>query len=250
MERRQPIRPRAEAIELIECYIRRQDLAPHGKLPGEREMCEMWDLNRTTLRNAIKRLIEEGKLYSLKGSGTYVARPKLERNLQDAKSTTESVRGAGHMLRSRVLDVQVIEANKYISRKLQVPLGHKIFYLRRLRIMDNAPYMIDNNYIDLECCPGIEEYDFNDESLYRVLSYQGAYPTKGQESVGITYATEDEAKYLQVEEGGYLFFLTGVTCNPEGRPIEFFKSVARADKVRFSSVLRRRGSESERSKTE
>ena len=53
----------------------------------------MWGLNRATLRAALRRLIELGRIYSLKGSGTYVAPPKLERNLQDAKSTTESVRG-------------------------------------------------------------------------------------------------------------------------------------------------------------
>ena len=203
MEQQKQIRPRDEAVEQIECYIRQHKLAPQGKLPAEREMCEMWDLNRTTLRSAIKRLTSEGKLYSLKGSGTYVAPPKLERRLQDVKSTTESVRGAGHLLRNLVLDVQVIEYNKYLSKKLEVPLGHKVFYLRRLRIMDGSPYAI------------------------------------GQESVGITYATEDEARHLEVKEGDYLFYLSGVTRDAEDRLIEYCKSVVRADKVRFSTVLRR-----------
>ena len=230
---------RAQAVEQIECYIRQHKLAPQGKLPAEREMCEMWDLNRTTLRSAIKRLTSEGKLYSLKGSGTYVAPPKLERRLQDVKSTTESVRGAGHLLRNLVLDVQVIEYNKYLSKKLEVPLGHKVFYLRRLRIMDGSPYAIECSYTNYELCRGIEEYDFTDESLYRVLGYYGIYPSHGQESVGITYATEDEARHLEVKEGDYLFYLSGVTRDAEDRLIEYCKSVVRADKVRFSTVLRR-----------
>ena len=239
MERRQQIRPRDEAVEQIECYIRSRDIAPYGKLPGEREMCEMWGINRTTLRSAIKRLIEEGKLYSRKGSGTYVAPPKLERNLQDAKSTTESVRGAGHSLRNRVLDIEVKQASSYEAEKLAIPEGKKVFHLRRLRIMDGVPYMIEASTINYECCPGIESYDFCDESLYRVLNYNGVYLTQGQESVGITYATEEEAKLLQVEEGAALFFIIGVCGTPQGKPVEYFKAVARADKVRFSSVLRR-----------
>ena len=93
MEEKTRVRHRDEAVELIECYLQRYDLAPHRKLPSEREMCDMWGLNRATLRTALRRLIELGRIYSLKGSGTYVAPPKLERNLQDAKSTTESVRG-------------------------------------------------------------------------------------------------------------------------------------------------------------
>lgn len=250
MEQRQRVRHRDEAVELIECYLQRHDLAPHGKLPGERELCEMWGLNRTTLRTAIRRLIEMGRLYSLKGSGTYVAPPKLERNLQDAKSTTESVRGAGHKLRTRVLETQIVEASTYVAEKLRIDPGKKVFYMRRLRIMDGVPYMIETNYVNLELCPRLPDYDFGDESLYRVLNYHRVYPSQGQEFVGITYATESEAKHLQVLEGGPLFFLTGVTEDYNGVPVEYFKSVARPDKVRFSSVLRKRKVNPERRKTE
>ena len=233
------IRHRDEAVELIECYLQRHDLAPHGKLPSEREMCEMWGLNRATLRAAIRRLIEMGRVYSLKGSGTYVAPPKLERNLQDAKSTTESVRGAGHKLVTRVLEAQIIKATQYVAEKMRIRPGQDIFYMRRLRIMDGVPYMVETNYVNLSLCPRLVEYDFNDESLYRVLNYHNIYPCQGTESVGITYATESEAKHLQIEAGGHLFFLTGITEDQNGTPVEYFKSVARPDKVRFSSVLRR-----------
>ena len=160
MEQKQRVRHREEAVELIECYLQANDIPPHGKLPAEWEMCEMWGLNRTTLRAAIRRLTEMGKLYSLKGSGTYVAPPKLERNLQDAKSTTESVRG--------------------------------------------------------------------------------------EESIGITYAAESEARQLCIEEGGSLFFLTGIVRDYNNIPVEFFKSVARPDMVRFSSILRKYRTEPER----
>lgn len=60
MEQEQRVRHRDEAVELIECYLRTNDIPPHGKLPTEREMCEMWGLNRTMLRAAIRRLTETG----------------------------------------------------------------------------------------------------------------------------------------------------------------------------------------------
>lgn len=46
MEQKQRVRHRDEAVEPIECYLRTNDIPPHGKLPAEREMCEMWGLNR------------------------------------------------------------------------------------------------------------------------------------------------------------------------------------------------------------
>ena len=69
----------------------------------------MWDLNRSTLRTAIRQLTEEGLIYSLQGSGTYVSPPKLERNLQDASSLTESVQRSGRVLSSVVLHADEIE---------------------------------------------------------------------------------------------------------------------------------------------
>ncbi len=42
MEQKQRVRHRDEAVELIECCLRTNDIPPHGKLPAEREMCEMW----------------------------------------------------------------------------------------------------------------------------------------------------------------------------------------------------------------
>lgn len=250
MEKMDRVRHRQDAMELIECYLQKNDVQPNGKLPAEREMCEMWGVNRSTLRAAIRQLTEMGKLYSLKGSGTYVAPPKLERNLQDVKSTTESVRSSGRQLRTRVLESEVILADQYISEKLQVPQDTKVLFMRRLRIMDGVPYTIETNYVNLSMCPQIVNHDFNNESLYRALSYYQIYVAQGQESVGITYATETEARTLQVEEGGALFFFTGIVRDQKGTSVEFFKSVARPDKVRFSSILRTAPVKLERSEKE
>ena len=239
-EEKSRVRHRDEAVELIECYLQHHDLAPHAKLPSEREMCDMWDLNRATLRAALRRLIELGRIYSLKGSGTYVAPPKLERNLQDAKSTTESVRGAGHKLRTTLLEQDVILANPIVAKTMGIPEGQRVLYLRRLRIMDGVPYMVETNYVNLQVCPRLLDYDFRDESLYRVLNYHNVFPCQGYESVGVTYATESEARHLQMEAGEPLYLLTGVANDQHGNAVEYFKSVARPDKVRFSSILRKR----------
>ena len=61
----------------------------------------------------------------------------------------------------------------------------------------------------------------------------------GREEVGITYITEEEAQRLNMEEGQPVFYLSGVSSDINDRPVEYFKSVVRADQVRFSSVLTR-----------
>jgi GntR family transcriptional regulator len=117
LEEKSRNRPRDEATEKIEAYIIKNKLEPHTKIPSERDLCEMWDFNRTTLRSAIKRLIVEGKLYQKMGSGTYVAEPKITRNLQDLKALSTLVKDYGHTLTSRVLSVDIIESNKQTTQK-------------------------------------------------------------------------------------------------------------------------------------
>ena len=46
--------------------------------------------------------------------------------------------------------------------------------------------------------------------------------------------------------GSSLFFLTGIARDYNNVPVEFFKSVARPDMVRFSSILRKYRTEPER----
>ena len=246
MERRREIRPRENAVEQIEWFIKSNHLKPHAKMPGEREMCEMWHVNRSTLRTAIKRLAEENYLYIIKGSGTYVAPPKLVRNLQDGKSTSESIRGTGHFLWTEVLNARVISCDKYLSQKLDMSQGEPVFYLRRLRMRDQFPLMIESSYLNMKYCQGIEKHNFNEESLYKVLKELGNELKDGQERIGITYATEEEAALLKVPEGQHMFFQRGHIKEADGKPIEYFKIVARADQLQFTSTLTMRTTLTER----
>lgn len=233
-------RPREEASEKIEVYIIKNQLKPHDKLPSERGMCAMWGFNRTTLRGAIQNLITLGKLYNKKGSGTYVAPYKLERNLQDLKPFSETVREENKILETKVISKRILESTKQISQKLKILLGHKVLELIRLRIVEGEPIMMEFSYVDYEKFHGLEERDFSKESLYKVIEEDyGIVIEKGSEKIGITYATEDEAELLQIEEGDPLYFLTGVVTDTQGVPVEYFKSVSRSDKMRFSSKLTR-----------
>ena len=130
--------------------------------------------------------------------------------------------------------------DEYIARKLQIKEGDKVFHLYRLRIRNNVPLMIENSYINYEQCEGLEAHNFAEESLYKVLGDLGILLTKGTEKVGITFATEEEAKLLKLEEGQYLYYQSGVVNDDRGVGIEFFRIMARPDQVQYTNVLTRR----------
>ena len=69
-----------------------------------------------------------------------MAAPKLERDLQDAMSVSEAVYLAGRVLETRLLDRQILKADRHVAQKLQLEEGSSVFYLRRLRVVTGCPH--------------------------------------------------------------------------------------------------------------
>ncbi|MCA9920164.1 MAG: PLP-dependent aminotransferase family protein, partial [Anaerolineales bacterium] len=53
-------------------------LPPHTKLPSTRDLAQIWDVSRNTLRNAFDQLIAEGYLEAIVGHGTFVVEQPVQ----------------------------------------------------------------------------------------------------------------------------------------------------------------------------
>jgi GntR family transcriptional regulator len=233
-------RPREEAVEFIEAYIIGNKLAAHNKLPSERNFCYTSGFNRSTLRNAINKLESDGLVYSRHGAGTFVAPPKLLRDLQNMESLSFSAARTQKELRTTQLYGRVLPCVKEIAQKLAILPVSPVFVLRRLRTLDNVPFMLETSYIDYTQCRGIEQYDFNRESLYKILEQKyGITADHGVEYLSITYAGFEESTLLNISVNQAVFFIEGISDTVQGRHIEYFESVTRSDMVQFTSNLRR-----------
>ncbi len=238
-------RPADAAEDKILVYIKSQALLAHSRLPSEREMCELWNVNRSTLRSAIARLTREGLLYSRRGAGTFVAGEKLVCDLQSFETVSQAVLKAGRRLDTEVVGTDIIECTKQLLPKLELPLGSRIFVLTRLRRADGVPFCLETAYIGLDGRPGLERHNYARESLYAVLREQcAANLHRGEEKLSVTFATAQEAEYLELEDNEPVFFLRGRTLGGDGRVVEYFKNITRPDMVRYTSVLTRDGKES------
>ncbi len=238
MKRKHPMSSRDFATELIESYILDNGLVADDRLPSERDMCAMWDLNRTTLRNAIQRLVDNGTLYCRTGSGTYVAPPKLVRNLQDVYGFSEAVRQAGRVPGSALVFAELREADKSVARKLRVMLGTEVFSLRRVRFIDGVPCSIETAVVNTARCKGIEGHDFERESLSDVLRWDyGIKIVSGDEKISVTTLDAVEAELLGMEEGHPAFYTSGITVAANGEPVEYYRIVALSEYIRYATEM-------------
>ena len=137
-----------------------------------------------------------------------------------------------------------VECDKQLSRRLHLVLGENAYRISRLRILNGQPTLIETAYIPAALAPGLEEHDLVTGSLFSVLREgYGLDLDHGEEKASITTATEEEAVQLGIAAGDPVFWIVSITQTPEGVPVEYCRTVARADKVELVSVLHRGESE-------
>lgn len=231
-------RPKELAIEYLESYILEHDLKAHDKLPPERELSQMWNMNRITLRNAIAFMETAGRLYSVQGRGTMIA-PRFVRTLQNLESFTKYASRYNKDPETRLLSFSTVECDKHLAQRFQRMLGEKLYRISRLRIIDGVPIMIENAFIPCDLAPGLEEHDLVKGSLFAILEdIYGLVMDHGEEKASITSVNAEEAEYLEIKADSPAFWIVSTTRDPEDRVLEYCRTVARVDVVEMTSVLR------------
>ena len=116
------VQPGMEAIEKIEDFIKVNRLKAHTRIPCEKDLCDLWGVSRSTLRQAIDELVENGVLYRVLNKGVYVAEPRYPRDMAGVDAMVRDLVDQGNRVSKQILTMNVIEASKQIARKLQVKL--------------------------------------------------------------------------------------------------------------------------------
>ena len=83
-----------DLVERIEEYIEQKGLKPGDKLPSERDFCDILKVSRMTARDALKKMCDEGILYSYHGGGTFVSTKKRKRDISLFRSKSHRPAGA------------------------------------------------------------------------------------------------------------------------------------------------------------
>jgi DNA-binding GntR family transcriptional regulator len=68
----------AEMADHLQLRIRLGDLPKDARLPGERELAEVYGVALGTARRAVEELRDRGLVITLPGKGTYVQQPPAE----------------------------------------------------------------------------------------------------------------------------------------------------------------------------
>lgn len=217
--------------------INNEEIGPGGMIPSERELMGSFGISRITAKKAIDDLVNEGYVYRIQGKGTFVKKDTLDQDLISITSCTQDIVKLGMVPSKRLLEAEVIEADKARMKKLQLSQGEKVYKVKRVYYANNEPINLTTTYLPCKTFPLIESYDFGTESIYNILENKyNTKITKAIRTIEAVLAVDEVARELRIKEGDPILLFRAVTyglINGREMPIETFKSFYRSDKFKF-----------------
>ena len=235
LDRSSPIPLYFQAARQIEAMITSGELGPGTRLDNEISLADQLGLSRPTMRRAIQELVDKGLLVRKRGVGTQVVHGKVTRPVE-LTSLFDDLARNNQNPRTTVLVNEVITADDHVAAQLEVPVGHTVLHLRRLRWANGEPLAILENYLP-DPLADLGEADFNERGLYQVMRSRGVHIKVAKQRIGARSATAEECELLTEKRGRPLLTMDRTTHDDSGRVVEWGHHVYRASQYSFEVTL-------------
>ena len=204
-------------------------------LPSETELCRLYLVSRTVVRQALGELEGEGLVLKVKGKGTYVTgRPLNTSFVQHSLGFYESMQRAGHAVGTRVITLQTEPCGVSLAKLLEIGVDEEVIHFDRVRSVDGVIVQVVRTVLPARLFPGLVELDMTDRSLYQVLAdTYGVRPSTGHRAIDATALSSEDAHYLQSTEGLPALRIESVTRSSEGVVFEYYVAVYRGHSFKF-----------------
>ena len=232
------IRVHEKVRQQIEQLIAEQGLAPGSKLPSETNLAGGLNVSRSTVRNALRTLEEEGKIERTPGRGTIVRRARLGQLTGRLTGFTEDMKLRGLKPTSRLVRAARMTPSAPVKALLQLDT-EPVWELRRVRCADDEPIAVETCYISCSLLNEEETGTLRTGSLYELLERRGRLPVTSEQSIEASLATPEDAILLNLGAGSPVMRFERLSFDALGHPVEFVVSSYRGDKYRMYVLLRK-----------
>jgi GntR family transcriptional regulator len=216
--------------------IRSGELRPGARIPSENDIIRHYEVSNTTARKVLQEIEKAGWVTRIKGRGTFVnSTGIINRSATKILSFTKNMRQAGLVPKTRLLDKRIIKSGKHTTVSGRTyAIKHPVCKITRLRLADDTTMMIEERYISMEFCPGIEKENL-EGSLYDL--YRERYKlqiSQIDQSLQAIIIPDEMNAHFDVNQSIPGLQVHGVTCCGRELVLEIEDSIYRGDRYHFS----------------
>ena len=235
LERSGPIPLYFQIAQRIEKAIMGGDLPAGSRLENEVALGERLGLSRPTIRRAIQELVDKGLLVRRRGIGTQVVHGQVTRRVE-LTSLFDDLANSSQKPSTQLLVLEEMPADANIAERLAVAEGDPTLHLRRVRLADDVPVAVLENWLPAEFLD-VTSDELTVYGLYQVLRARGVTMRVAKQRIGARKATTDEARLLEIDRSSALLTMDRTAYDNSGRAVEFGHHCYRPDLYSFEVTL-------------
>lgn len=226
-------------VELVEQIIADEGLGPGDMLPSYTELADRAGVSLITVRRALDELERAGRVRRHQGLGTFVARPRIVAEPTRTGSLLATL-GAGDQpaarLQTRVLGLERGEPSADLCQALHIPRDSQAWWLRRLRLLDGQPAVLERSVIPVALAPELEAMVGRLEgSLYDLLAAEyGLVDSYEEQYLEVLAPTQEEARLLELPTRAQVVRIRGLSADETGLPFDCFEQLYPAHQFVFA----------------
>jgi GntR family transcriptional regulator len=212
---------------LLRERIRLGEWSAEEPMPTEEELVAHFGVSRTTVRQAMSDLANEGLVVRHAGRGTFARQPLMVVRMQQWHSLTTDIAQRGLRPSKTILRVEKLDARAEIAHRASELAEGDILHIQSVRYADGNPIVVLDNYFPFELCGFLAELDLADPdfSIERALSEHGIDLFRANGEISATAASKEEAKYLNIKPASPVVEIATKSYNAEGRVVEYSRGV-------------------------
>ena len=228
-------------LQLIDKLIERiGGMNVNDRLPSERDLCTIYKVSRTTVRQAMYELELNGYVTKIQGSGTHVSKSnETKQDLADYYSFTKQTKAMGKTPRTRTLEFRVENSNKSTQEKMKLAEGTKVIRFVRLRLADDIPMMLETTYLPYTEFETLKKRDLSAQPLYDI--FENVYHKKVSrviEQFSASNLTQKQSDIMDVSVNMACLKVTRFSYDAKGNIIEMTHSLVRPDQYVYQTQIK------------
>lgn len=195
------------------------------KLPDERSLSEQYHVSRSSIKRALNILANQGLIFKKRGSGTFI-NPLYLKNQSSFKyegtnlGITDSLNTEGAQPSIQLLDFQVVPASPELQQDLFLTADEFVYEIKRLRLLDDQPFMIETGYIPIKLVPQLNRQVVSGSIFNYVQETLHSAVTKSFLSVSADVSTENDQQLLNLKPVEPVGLMSGIFFLDDGTPFE------------------------------
>lgn len=202
---------------------------------GDNELCQMFDVSRMTVRQAVQELVNDGFLTRTRGSGTFVPIPKIDERFTPLMNLRDQWASHGRPMQVEVLAFEKRQCPADMAAALDIATDVPVRYIQRLRFSGRVPIAIDHRFIPLAIARDLAPEDAEHSILHALWNWFEL--SHGDLRIEAATADKEVAGLLRIVPSAPLLVRHLKYYDTAERPVMAGYSLYRADLVRYSMTV-------------